>query len=195
MSERYDDAEYVPSGTVYLTGEAMPANPDHSADEPTYSATLKLHLRADSGYESDERHRIDANQWERICAILNEPSARPEAQAAPKLTEEQIENARETLKSGMSNLWTAGAMRSATHARINALCDMALASLHAQAGVSGDAAAEAVMVPRKLLDDALEFAEQYEGVIAGVSGPRPNQAMYLAHELRQFLAVTEPGHE
>lgn len=36
------------------------------------SATLTMTLRADSGYESTETHRITADQWGRIHVILNE---------------------------------------------------------------------------------------------------------------------------
>lgn len=35
-------------------------------------AKLHLSLRADSGYKADETHRISAEQWGRICAIVNE---------------------------------------------------------------------------------------------------------------------------
>ena len=35
------------------------------------NATLTLKLKADSGYVSDERHRITPEQWEKICRVLN----------------------------------------------------------------------------------------------------------------------------
>lgn len=35
-------------------------------------AKLSLSLRADSGYMADETHRISAQQWGRICKIVNE---------------------------------------------------------------------------------------------------------------------------
>ena len=41
------------------------------------NATLSMKLKADSGYESTETHRVSPDQWSRICAIANEtPAAR-----------------------------------------------------------------------------------------------------------------------
>lgn len=40
------------------------------------AATITLKLRADSGYMSDEQHRISAEQWGRIVAICNEKEGR-----------------------------------------------------------------------------------------------------------------------
>ncbi len=37
------------------------------------TATLKLKLKAKSGYSSDEEHKISPDQWARISFILNEP--------------------------------------------------------------------------------------------------------------------------
>ncbi len=36
------------------------------------NSTLNIKLRTDSGYCSDEKHRINIDQWTRICEILNE---------------------------------------------------------------------------------------------------------------------------
>ena len=41
-------------------------------EEDTLSATLGIRLRADSGYASDETHRISLSQWGRICEVLYE---------------------------------------------------------------------------------------------------------------------------
>ncbi len=41
---------------------------DNSANEK--SGTLTLKLKADSGYESDEQHRISTNQWEKIQRVI-----------------------------------------------------------------------------------------------------------------------------
>lgn len=35
-------------------------------------ATIIATLKADSGYSSNETHRISADQWSRIVAIMNE---------------------------------------------------------------------------------------------------------------------------
>lgn len=39
------------------------------------AATVVLRMKADSGYSSEETHRISADQWSRIVAIANEPDA------------------------------------------------------------------------------------------------------------------------
>ncbi len=39
----------------------------------TRDATITVTLCADSGYEAHEEHRISADQWWRICEIMNEP--------------------------------------------------------------------------------------------------------------------------
>ena len=44
-------------------------------DEYRPSATLTMILKADSGYESRETHRINADQWERIVRIAADDSA------------------------------------------------------------------------------------------------------------------------
>ena len=44
-------------------------------------ASLSITLKAESGYESKEKHRINADQWGRICKALNEPSS-PRVEAA-----------------------------------------------------------------------------------------------------------------
>ena len=44
-------------------------NPDDRA------ASITATLKADSGYMSTETHRISANQWGRIVAIMNEVAA------------------------------------------------------------------------------------------------------------------------
>lgn len=41
-------------------------------DDRARTGTLELKLRADSGYQADETHRISPEQWGRICQILNE---------------------------------------------------------------------------------------------------------------------------
>jgi hypothetical protein len=46
-----------------------------------------------------------------------------------ELTPDTIEQQRNALKCAMSNLWTEQKMRLETHAKIDALCDMALRSL------------------------------------------------------------------
>ena len=49
-------------------------------EETKLSATMTIKLRADSGFTSDEQHRISASQWGRICEILYEKHV----PAAPK---------------------------------------------------------------------------------------------------------------
>lgn len=40
--------------------------------ETEKAAMVTVKLKADSGYEAEERHRISADQWKRIVAIFNE---------------------------------------------------------------------------------------------------------------------------
>lgn len=42
-----------------------------SSDEK--NATVTIRLRADSGYESEEKHRISPEQWGEIVGIVNKP--------------------------------------------------------------------------------------------------------------------------
>ena len=42
------------------------------ADAKVKAATITAKLTADSGYTSTETHRISADQWGRIVAIMNE---------------------------------------------------------------------------------------------------------------------------
>lgn len=46
--------------------ESTPQDPK----ELEKTATLKITLDADSGYTSEEEHRISPYQWGRICKIL-----------------------------------------------------------------------------------------------------------------------------
>lgn len=52
--------------------EDMETHVISSAARGGKNATVNVHLSADSGYTSHETSRISADQWGRICAILNE---------------------------------------------------------------------------------------------------------------------------
>lgn len=58
--------------------------------EPCATATLKL--KADSGYESEETHRVSADQWGRICAILHGADVRANVQPLLELIRESRES-------------------------------------------------------------------------------------------------------
>ena len=70
----------------------MPANPDHSADEPT-EEMIRAGVRAMEGeavYKCVSDAGIAIMEDNVRSAYIAMRAARPEAQAAPKLTEEQI---------------------------------------------------------------------------------------------------------
>lgn len=108
----------------------MPANPDHSADEPTEKMidaaspwfVTYIHMRP-----HDRRNAI-VNAYKAMRA------ARPEAQAAPKLTEEMLSGVQ--INSWRHEILNATQWTGFARDQLNRLCDQALASLHAQAGVS-----------------------------------------------------------
>lgn len=47
-------------------------------DKHEKAAEIRVSLHADSGYTSEVRGRISAEQWGRICAIIHEPAATKE---------------------------------------------------------------------------------------------------------------------
>ena len=42
------------------------------------NATLTITLKADSGYDATQTARVSADQWGRICAIMDEPARAPD---------------------------------------------------------------------------------------------------------------------
>ena len=173
----------------------MPANPDHSADEPTEEmleagfAACKFWI-GDDKYEQMVRGDLDWPNVEPglVAAYKAMRAARPEAQAAPKLTEGQIRELIERSKDDRAII---------VGSEVRQLAYMALASLHA--GVSGDAAAEGVMVP---LEPTPEMLEAYYDLIPIAPGTETWAMARLpcaGKVYRAFLeaapAVTEPGHE
>jgi|TARA_R100000049_G_C1946598_1_gene91986 NAD-dependent DNA ligase len=69
------------------------------------AANLHLRLISDSGYESEECHRITPDQWYRILKIANEPVSESEAPGAtlldfhhPELAEKITESVKQALR-------------------------------------------------------------------------------------------------